>query len=1438
LTQKHWRNVKKITLLSFALALLTLLLLISPLGQSMINAWLTSKLVENRDIDVTIGSLFANPVGDTSFSDVLIRDHKGDTLIYIGQFEFESYRIGQLINNNIHLGNAKIDGLFLNVKRHNKDKKTNLDLFAEKLKPKTPNGRRYEASKINVVGAKLSFADNNKAKSIGNTFTDLHGELSDFSLQGDVVSFDINQMSFFVDEQDLQVTNLQTQFSHDALKTSFENLVVSTPNSLFASDVKMTYPKGGMQSFNEKVRIDAVVRETVLGLGDIQKIYPDVSTDGSVVIQYAKFMGTLNDFSVSSFKARFEKSMLSGALSHKANQSFFTITTLSTTYDDIARLIPSFNDPKYNFIQRSGTLNVKGNISLSPSTSAIDVVLGSSLGFIDIDVDFTNSKQGGETNYRGKIKSKRVDVGRLLNHDGFGSTAFALQLSGKGFDRLNTRLWGDLTAFSYGAHPYQNISVDIRAVDKLIRGVVDIADSNANIRMEGSFDSSGELWNISSNTQIDDLNLHVINPLLSTKEMVFSGNIELVSQGTKLNDFIGDISVSDSRVVSNGEVFDFDELTIQSRLNKDIRFINLRSSDVLNGLIYGRFRFSDLRKMTENAVGGYFSNFKKNKVDGSAFVNFNVNVKEKISRVLSSNIIVDDNTFLRGKLSGNHKDFALQVEVPNIYYSSNSLSDISLTIDNSNPLYNGYIQVQKFENENVQVHNFKMINTSMNDTLYFRAEYDGGSVKNNLNFYVALPASKETIVGIQPSKIVFQNKQWEVNQERMNASKLRFNRDGYKLEPIVFTNDNSVMHLSIDQQQKQRIQATFENVFLADILTSKPKLTIEGVANGNIDITRDQSVIGGEANVQIDSLLFNDSFLGDASFNLSSINDDEYRLQFSTAIEELSTSEINGLIYTSEGNTNLDLHANFAEFPASILDRLIGNALTDVSGKLHGSVSVSGRLDQPLLNGEMFFDAVQLSVPYLNVGYAFVDQTKLEISPTSFRFLPTTVLDTSKNTSGLFAGSILHRNFDFFTLDMNFDSDGLLILDTDYTPNINYYGSAFLSGNAHIHGPSGSLTFDVSGKSAKGTNIYIPIDNETSIENVSYIRFVDKNIKNQDSELSDEETQIKGLSLNFDLNITSDAQLEIVFDSETGSTLSGRGVGNILMEIDTNGRFGVWGDFIALDGAYNFRNLGIIEKEFSVQPGGTIVWNGDPFDAQMNLQAVYEVPGGANPAILLETPGLNRKILTDVTINLTGSLLKPETPTFSIDFPNTSSNVRNELQYRLDDEERRQIQAISLLSQGVFISDLSLSAISAQTLTNNLFQKASGVFESIFSGDEDKVKLGLDYLQGDRNAAETTRTRDRLGLTLVTEVSERLLINGKVGVPVGGVEETIIVGDVTIEFLLSKDGALRARIFNRENEFQYFGDELGYTQGVGLSYRVGFEDFKSLIKKIVKKNPI
>ena len=79
------------------------------------------------------------------------------------------------------------------------------------------------------------------------------------------------------------------------------------------------------------------------------------------------------------------------------------------------------------------------------------------------------------------------------------------------------------------------------------------------------------------------------------------------------------------------------------------------------------------------------------------------------------------------------------------------------------------------------------------------------------------------------------------------------------------------------------------------------------------------------------------------------------------------------------------------------------------------------------------------------------------------------------------------------------------------------------------------------------------------------------------------------------------------------------------------------------------------------------------------------------------------------------------------------------------------------------------------------------------------------------------------------------MINGKIGVPVGGVEENVIIGDVQIEFLLNDEGNLKARFFNKENEYQYFGDDIGYTQGMGISYEIDFDNIKTLLKKSSKK---
>jgi hypothetical protein len=190
-----------------------------------------------------------------------------------------------------------------------------------------------------------------------------------------------------------------------------------------------------------------------------------------------------------------------------------------------------------------------------------------------------------------------------------------------------------------------------------------------------------------------------------------------------------------------------------------------------------------------------------------------------------------------------------------------------------------------------------------------------------------------------------------------------------------------------------------------------------------------------------------------------------------------------------------------------------------------------------------------------------------------------------------------------------------------------------------------------------------------------------------------------------------------------------------------------------------------------------------------------------------------------------------KTPLFKINFPNTRGPIKSELNYYLIDDEKRQKQALSLLYQGSFVDEVSLSSISSQAITNNLFQSASGLLDNIFTNSEDKMNIGINYLQGDRNSSSSLLNRDRLGLTLKSEISDRILLNGKIGVPVGGVEENVIIGDVQIEFLLNEEGNLKARFFNKENEYQYFGDDIGYTQGLGLSYEIDFNSIRTLFKK-------
>ena len=112
--------------------------------------------------------------------------------------------------------------------------------------------------------------------------------------------------------------------------------------------------------------------------------------------------------------------------------------------------------------------------------------------------------------------------------------------------------------------------------------------------------------------------------------------------------------------------------------------------------------------------------------------------------------------------------------------------------------------------------------------------------------------------------------------------------------------------------------------------------------------------------------------------------------------------------------------------------------------------------------------------------------------------------------------------------------------------------------------------------------------------------------------------------------------------------------------------------------------------------------------------------------------------------------------------------------------------------------------------------------------------MGLNYVQGNTDQEEA----DQFGVTVSTQINNKILINGRVGVPIGGVSESVVTGDVDIEYLFNDEGTLKGKIFNRQNEIQYIGESQGYKQGIGLSYSVDFDNFGELMRKVFSSKKV
>ncbi|MGY0038365.1 translocation/assembly module TamB domain-containing protein [Pedobacter sp. NJ-S-72] len=135
---------------------------------------------------------------------------------------------------------------------------------------------------------------------------------------------------------------------------------------------------------------------------------------------------------------------------------------------------------------------------------------------------------------------------------------------------------------------------------------------------------------------------------------------------------------------------------------------------------------------------------------------------------------------------------------------------------------------------------------------------------------------------------------------------------------------------------------------------------------------------------------------------------------------------------------------------------------------------------------------------------------------------------------------------------------------------------------------------------------------------------------------------IKGFNLSANIRIDPEAELNVVVDPANGDNLKVRGTANLIATMDPSGKTSLTGRYEVTDGAYNLSIGGLAKKSFKLVKGSSIIWTGDPMEANVDLTALYEV--NAAPIDLLGEQSniqAKTKLPFQVYLMMKDQLMKP-----------------------------------------------------------------------------------------------------------------------------------------------------------------------------------------------------
>ena len=1436
---------------SFLLVLLSVIFSFSSV-QTGLARWVTNRVNANYGTSIHIEKLDLSSIRNVTLLNVLIRDHHGDTLISAESLETSVLNYRNFLSNQLSFGEIYLEkGAFI-MRTYKGEEINNLSVFVNKFKSeKEKESKTFKmfSSSIIVENVDFTLFNENKKEEAIVYYKDIYGDFNNFRIVGSNVSANIQELRV-IENHDIAVSTFSTRFSYSNTKMEFLDTELATKGSKLFADIIFTYEQGDLSDFTNKVQIEADFKKSDVVLSDLKKLYGQFGRH-DIIHFSAKAKGTINDFVLNDIDLESDRySSLRGDI-HLQNVLYpekfelkGNIKEISSNYDHLVNLLPDLLGAKIpKALEKIGYFSSKGKVAITKSSIDIQLRTIAQMGLSDVDLKLLDIDKGDLVTYKGKIELVDFKLGEFVKDSLIGDFSMVGEVEGQGFsiDKISIGVKGHISKHQYKGYTYSNIDINGILRDNQFDGFLSVYDPNIKLEFRGLAELS-EIKKFNFSANVDYADFLALNLFTRDEKSVLKGKIDMDLKGSSLDNIEGVLSFKDASYSNQNDDYYFKDFTITSENKDSIRELKVNSTDIVNGYVRGNFRFQQLKKLGMNSLGSLFVNYEKEPVTPGQFMDFSFNIHSKILDVFVPDIQLGPNSIIRGEVDSDQDIFKLTVKSPKIEAYDYIVDQINLQIDNKNPLYNTLLSIDEIDSKYYNLSDINLVNVMLNDTLFMRADMFGGKEKQEkytFSFYHTFNEKNQSVLGMKHSELIFKDNNWHINPENNDQNKVVYDKEikAYAIDDFNMINGDQEVHLAglITTDQEKNIDLRFINVNLADVTPSVDSVALDGKLNGSVNLRTINKKTLPIADLSINYFSINDDYYGDLNFKaVSDQNIRNYTFDLQLENSDLKTFSAQGAIDFSTEEPSILASAKLDRFRINAFSPLGKNVLSKIRGFASGEAMITGNLTNPDIGGEIVLVESGLELPYLNVNYDFEGKSVVILKEHTFDFQSFKVVDRARKTTGIIDGTISHDSFKNWRLDLSLTTDNLLVLNTEDKDGALYYGTGLLQGSTTLKGFTDNLVINVNGTTKPGTEFIVPLGNVSTVNSSKLIHFesFDPEEGEEGMESKDEIVfeKLKGLRLNFRLKVTKDAVAQIVLDKATGSVLRGSGDGDLTLNIDTKGRFEMYGDIVVDNGEYQFKN--IINKDFEVQRGGTIIWNGNPYDAQVDITAINYTR--ANPSVLLDEIASSRKIDVELHTMISGNLSAPNLD-FDVKIPNASSTVASELDFKLRNEDDKLTQFFSLLATGTFArTENSRTNFDGNAaIAGTLAQKASQLLSNMLESENENFEVGVSYDIGTESSVQDVTTDDQLGLEVSGRIADKVIVSGKVGVPVGSNTNSSVIGEVEVKMPLNRAETFQAKVYNRQNEIQFDAAEGdGYTQGVGISYSFDFSNGREFLEKV------